>query len=116
MNRAFLILAIFIVSIFRAAPTTAPSTRPVKILPQHQQALLFFSCYQIAADQMSQERAISDELHQKLLDRIAQGQRDADAVLAAAKLPQKIDDAIPASAKLTEQVNACTRGTVRDIH
>jgi hypothetical protein len=100
----------------RAAPASAPATRPAKILPQHQQALFFFGVYEIAADQIAADLPLAEDLHKKLSDRVTKGRGDTDAMLARAKIPRGNGaDAIQASAKISEQVNQQTRAAVRDI-
>src|SRR5690349_15934429 len=86
----------------RAAPASAPATRPAKILPQHQQVLFFFGVYEIAADQIATDLTLPEDLHKKLSDRIAKGRADAASMLARARIPPgNGPDAIQASAKIS---------------
>ena len=109
-----LIVATFTSAAFAGAPA-APMSRPARILPQHQQALLYFGVYQVAADQISADGTIPADLHQKVADRIAAGRSDTDAMLAKASPPGDGPAGVQQSAKLAQEVSQRTRACVRDI-
>ena len=116
MVKSICVLALAASTVGAILAAAAPTSQPAKILPQHQQVLLFFETYLIAADQVAADLHLSKELHQKLTARIEKGRADAEAMLAQAPIPSgNGPDAIQASAKLAQQVSQFTRGTVRDI-
>ena len=103
------------VSFAIARLAAGPTSRPVRILPQNQQALLFFGVYQVAADQLAADGTIPADIHQKFSDRIAGSRADADAILANAPPPADGAAGVQQSALLSEQVSQLTRACVRDI-
>jgi hypothetical protein len=110
-----LMIVAFVASSGLAGPTTAPATRPARILPQNQQALLYFGIYKISADQLAADGTITTELRQKLVDRITAGRADTDSMLASATPPGEGPAGIQQSAKLAQEVSQRTRACVRDI-
>ena len=110
-----LLTSIAAVACFAPARATAPTSRPVKILPQNQQALLYFGVYEVAVDELAAQKTVPADLHQKLARRIAAGLADADAILAKSPPPAGGAAGVQQSAGLSQQVSQLTRDCVRDI-